>query len=409
MTNFPIRPGLRIVLSLAALILRLSLYFTSLESLHGETVQSLKRSAAIRPGDYESPVRVPSAYKSSTAEVPAVALRFGRPDHPLEFSQPHVPHGKRASSSLTYQSAVCKGQEYYNMVLDTYAKADEDPKNNQGTEFGESDIDNGWSRTTIPWGEDMRQDWQGAFSSIAAEAGPQPSADLTKIQLRQDTEFTSVKGNAVPSNPQADQASKAHYLCAYSPQSGLIIAQNTASPTNEIRYNHQGISDADLQRLLPPLNRFSDAFFTVWKDLNGFNLQNARKLRYLGRSQISNPDTRYIMRAVFFGARRLKLVPWPGVTFSMRQDPGLALLGTPNGLAAAWLLIDHHGVLGKRDLKVTVWTYNSVPVDVDGGQDDDDDVDAVNIDYYMLWDFGDPNGVPTFQDDPPSSTDSARL
>lgn len=106
------------------------------------------------------------------------------------------------------------------------------------------------------------------------------------------------------------------------------------------------------------------------------------------------------MRAVFIGARRLKLVPWPGVKYTMRDEAGLALLGTPNGLAAAWLLIDHHGILGKRDLTVRVWTYNSVPVDTSGGESDDDDVDAINIDYYMLWDLGDPNAVATFRDPP---------
>ncbi|KAI4205073.1 MAG: hypothetical protein LQ350_000700 [Teloschistes chrysophthalmus] len=284
-------------------------------------------------------------------------------------------------------------------MRDTYAKSDEDPKNNQGTEFSNKDIDNGWSRKTVPWGDGLRQDWEGAFNLIAEETGAQPSADLTKIQLRQDTRFTSQTGNVV----EADQASKAHYLCAYSPQSGLIIAQNTASPTNEIRYNHPGITDPALARLLPPLHRLSDAFFTFWRDLTGDNIQNARRLRYLGRSQISNLDTRYIMRAVFIGARRLKLVPWPGIKYTMREEAGLALLGTPNGLAAAWLCIVHHGILGKRDLTVRVWTYNSVPVDVSGeGTDDDDDVDAVKIDYFMLWDLGDPNSVATFGDSTPS-------
>ncbi|KAL8685937.1 MAG: hypothetical protein Q9218_007452, partial [Villophora microphyllina] len=155
---------------------------------------------------------------------------------------------------------------------------------------------------------------------------------------------------------QADQASKAFYLCAYSPKSRLIIAQNTVSPQNRLKDDNKGITDAELAARTPPLNRLSDAFWTVWKDLNGDNPLNARRLRYIGRSQISNPDTRYIMRAIFIAVKRLKLVPWPGITFTMRQDYGLALLGTPNGLATAWLLIDHHGILGERDLTVTIWT-----------------------------------------------------
>lgn len=197
MNHIRFRSGLSAILSLAVFVLLLSLYFTSLKQ-PGGNIRSRKRSAAIHAGDGQSPAHVPPAYNLSTAAITGVALRFvGRPGLPLEFSKPHVRHRKRASSSLTYQSAICKGKKYYKLMRDTYAKSDEDPKNNQGTEFSNKDIDNGWSRKTVPWGDGLRQDWEGAFNLIAEETGAQPSADLTKIQLRQDTRFTSQTGNVV--------------------------------------------------------------------------------------------------------------------------------------------------------------------------------------------------------------------
>ena len=46
---------------------------------------------------------------------------------------------------------------------------------------------------------------------------------------------------------------------------------------------------------------------------------------------------------------------WPGLTFSIESDEGLALLGTPNGRGVAWLLKQHEELSGKRASKVTVW------------------------------------------------------
>ncbi|KAL8719156.1 MAG: hypothetical protein Q9181_008094, partial [Wetmoreana brouardii] len=136
---------------------------------------------------------------------------------------------------------------------------------------------------------------------------------------------------------------------------------------------------------------------TIWNDLNGHNIQNVRKLRFIGRSNIANPDTRYIMRAIFFSARRHKLVPWPGLRYTMRDEEGQALLTTPNGVATAWLLMDHGSILGVRDLAVTIWTWSEVPVDPDSEQEEDEE-EAVRVDYFMLLDLGDPDEVPDFSE-----------
>ncbi|KAL8685938.1 MAG: hypothetical protein Q9218_007453 [Villophora microphyllina] len=169
----------------------------ALNQQHEKAILPLKRSAAAHAEDHTSSIAVSAGLNSSIVDTTSIALHFGRADRPFEFSQPHVPHLKRASPTLTFQTAKCNGEKYYKRIRDTYAAANDDPKNNQGAEFGESDINNGWSRTTEAWTDDMRQDWEGAFKHIADETGAQPSADLTKIRLRQDTKFTNKMGNVI--------------------------------------------------------------------------------------------------------------------------------------------------------------------------------------------------------------------
>lgn len=42
----------------------------------------------------------------------------------------------------------------------------------------------------------------------------------------------------------------------------------------------------------------------------------------------------------------------PGLSFGMETDEGEALLGTPNGICTARLLVDKAAELGRRELKV---------------------------------------------------------
>jgi hypothetical protein len=49
-------------------------------------------------------------------------------------------------------------------------------------------------------------------------------------------------------------------------------------------------------------------------------------------------------------------VDWPGTTFTLDTDEGLALLGTPNALGVGWLLAQHEEAFGeKRVTSITVW------------------------------------------------------
>ncbi|KAF0328632.1 hypothetical protein GQ607_004044 [Colletotrichum asianum] len=47
------------------------------------------------------------------------------------------------------------------------------------------------------------------------------------------------------------------------------------------------------------------------------------------------------------------------ITFQLDSDPGLAILGSPNGASTAWMLLQHKYRLGLKAIKeVTVWGSN---------------------------------------------------
>ena len=108
------------------------------------------------------------------------------------------------------------------------------------------------------------------------------------------------------------------------------------------------------ERWVPPLNRWSDVTWLMWKEKNGGN-----NLRYIGHDYITNEASEAIMRYIFNKYRHSQVVPWPGLDFTMDKDEGRALLGTPNGIGTARLLIDRAADLGRRDLKVYIWTFEN--------------------------------------------------
>lgn len=87
-------------------------------------------------------------------------------------------------------------------------------------------------------------------------------------------------------------------------------------------------------------------------------------------------------------------VRWPGLEYKGDNDELKALLATPNGLATAYILIDHSYELKRRDeLTRRVLQVN---------------IFAVDGKYFMLWDIEaqSPRGQSTPQNEDQSATDS---
>lgn len=110
--------------------------------------------------------------------------------------------------------------------------------------------------------------------------------------------------------------------------------------------------------------------WAVWKTLT----KTPNDLRYICRDGVVNPDSRAIMNEIFRKAPTGKPVSWPGLTFGIETEEAQALLGTPNGLAVAFMLMDRAKELGRRKLSVTI-----AATDPEAGSG-----------FRMLWDMAPP-------------------
>lgn len=55
---------------------------------------------------------------------------------------------------------------------------------------------------------------------------------------------------------------------------------------------------------------------------------------------------------------------WPGMTFDIAGEEGMAILGTPNGAGTAWLLIQRKRELGHRRIKKVTIFYAEDEADI---------------------------------------------
>jgi hypothetical protein len=145
-------------------------------------------------------------------------------------------------------------------------------------------------------------------------------------------------------------ASHAEYMNVYNPTQGFICAVNNNCP------DHKCIGRPD--RVLPTPKNWSHFAFRAWEDISKQDKVPLKVPKHVLRLGIINNDT--IRIAV--EAQR-KIAPdfkakhsywaaaeitehWPGRLFKPDSEEGKALLGSPNGLGVAWLLIQHKQQFG---------------------------------------------------------------
>ena len=90
---------------------------------------------------------------------------------------------------------------------------------------------------------------------------------------------------------------------------------------------------------------WSDATFAMWKVVTSLTNSNIKDLRYIGQSEIHNLFTTSIIdrAAPRTGSRSVTV-------FNQGEEPFLALLGTPNGVGAVYLLMQHKKALGHKTI-----------------------------------------------------------
>ncbi|KAI7601559.1 Saccharopine dehydrogenase, partial [Hortaea werneckii] len=149
----------------------------------------------------------------------------------------------------------------------------------------------------------------------------------------------------------------AWYKGIYYPKHGVLIVSNARSPRYAVEQKKR-IDEWEGGELVP-LGLLSDVMFLEYEHLckTAVPPLQVRDLRYMFRSQIVNKETR---ETIFEVLKRRGVVngpvAWPGTAFEFPSEEALALLSTPNGRGAAWILFSHRAELGWKTIKqITVF------------------------------------------------------
>ncbi|KAI4091313.1 MAG: hypothetical protein LQ344_004172 [Seirophora lacunosa] len=272
-------------------------------------------------------------------------------------------------SEVDYQRYRAHGDAAYNAIQRLFTRVvlhecEPPPFRN----FQPQDFRNGWSGTegnSLPR-EDL---WPLVFERLL---GKRPTKEqIFKMEMRQDKPFFNSLGQQgmhVTLYPGEERATYTQY---HIPALSAIISDHSQGPMNWIKTRHLRAGQPFptnkyiMDRLVPPLNRWSDVTWTLWKQKAG---NNAGNLRYIARNAILNRDTRSVMSYIYDKHGGANARPYPGLEFGMDTEEGRTLLGTPNGIGVAWILMEHWKDLGRRNPRVRIFNMGD------------------NL-FYMLWDL----------------------
>ncbi|KAI4197013.1 MAG: hypothetical protein LQ350_006200 [Teloschistes chrysophthalmus] len=179
----------------------------------------------------------------------------------------------------------------------------------------------------------------------------------------QNEEFTDAQG--IPNNPPTD----AYYDTILILEGHAIIAENNLSP----RFAKPGSP-------IPPLWRWSDIVFLLWRDEAK---DQAGKLKFIIRNDIVTPVTRAVMEYIAGSHPDSLDRPWPETPspYSPTSREGQFLLGTPHGIWVAHMIADYNDVLGRKQPWVHVYTAKNT---------DPTTMHLRKWKYYMVWELRDP-------------------
>ncbi|KAJ4345209.1 uncharacterized protein N0V89_011338 [Didymosphaeria variabile] len=129
---------------------------------------------------------------------------------------------------------------------------------------------------------------------------------------------------------------------------GVVTAQFRLSPLHGATRNwdHEPHKSE-----LPALRSSADLLWGLWCRDN----PNIKNIKYFWTQQVANPETASIIASALKMWGK-EVTGWPGATFSMESDEGLALLGSPNAISFGYFLTSHKKELGnKRITKAQVF------------------------------------------------------
>ncbi|KAL8997832.1 MAG: hypothetical protein Q9169_003005 [Polycauliona sp. 2 TL-2023] len=245
-----------------------------------------------------------------------------------------LPKPKRDDEATHYyDEAVCKGEQALNKI-----------KNQAPT-------DRTFTR------QDQVDAWEVIESRGGVPADMYPALQELDIPYDADSVkgvFASQNKGFKTSDGEMHPKTSGSYTNLFIPdtRTSTIIALNNHSPS---AYALPGSP-------LPSLHRWSDVIWQNWTSICTATSTPPSALRYIIHRDIFTTSTRRIMEYIEVVGKDGLDLPWPGNVYGMDSEDGKALLGSVHGLGVAWLVVDHSGVLGRREgLKVRIWTAVSRP------------------------------------------------
>lgn len=266
-------------------------------------------------------------------------------------------HGQRTSNRSLfkrdfaddYHAALVAGSRYLGAI-----QAAQCNLNLYAAYFLPSAFDNGWTQREDRLDLDFY--WYEYFYEQLGENRVPPIDQLHYITLDQDKNFTNTRGEPVQKlGPSFDTP---NYHSFYIPALNAIVIKNMKSPNVVFKTYWQGpstqiLSNAEIAaRYTPPLSRWSDVAWTLYGELTN----EVHKLQFICHDNVIGTVAFNVIQYIFEFHMHSAFVPFPGLEFGVDSPEGQALLGTPNGLGTAWLLIDRARELGRRNLRVKVWS-----------------------------------------------------
>ncbi|KAL8895209.1 MAG: hypothetical protein Q9207_008258 [Kuettlingeria erythrocarpa] len=232
---------------------------------------------------------------SKPSHAPSVANQDLQP-----LVSPHHELLIKRDAAADYAAAVIAGEQMWTKIQAAFDGCPRDLVPN----FQPSDLDNGWTKTTLNIALDAP--WR-AYIDLELGPGKVPPADQTSfIELTQDKPFKNKQGGMRPALSTTG-LEPARYRTYHIPPASAIIIKNMRSPATVVKEIFKQAnqpnppSNAAITNIYtPPLSRWSDVAWTVYAELAAATASTTQKekLQFVGHDQVNNAFTAGVMFTV---------------------------------------------------------------------------------------------------------------
>lgn len=272
-----------------------------------------------------------------------------------------------------YDNLVAKGDQLIQMMQGSIAEANSIYKKQTQSQWTtlKDASQYGW-QLSWPNSEDF-PDTATADMQMMAKQLSLPSTYPPNVDIVFDHSQSWKYPNGKTSQGQTDTATHkptgAQYRVTINPRNGLIVASSSYSPKYKVsqsQITNKQLTPADI----PPLNHWSDLAFQALQAAPSkvgmgtlSKVPPLQKLTYVTRARITTAQTLNVLRYLVGGndAKLHSIGNWDQrVECQISDDDCKALLASPQGSSAAWLLIGYKTQFGVKSIvKISVWNGES--------------------------------------------------